>query len=104
MNELTITKENFETEVLRSDKPVLLDFWAPWCAPCMALAPLVAEIADEYEGRVRVGKVNIDEQPQLAFSFRVLSIPTLAVMKNGKLAGFAVGYRSKEQIAAMLES
>ena len=103
MAEVTITKDNFEAEVLRSDKPVLLDFWAPWCGPCKMLAPLVGEIAEEYGDRVKVGKVNIDSEPQLAWFFRVLSIPTLVVVKNGKPVNAAVGYRSKEQIAAMLE-
>ena len=103
MAELTITKENFETEVMHSELPVLLDFWAPWCGPCKMIAPNVAEIADEYEGRAKVGKVNIDEQMELAVSFRVLSIPTLAVLKGGRVVNFRVGYCSKEQIAAMLE-
>ena len=102
MAELTITTDNFEEEVLHSDKPVLLDFWAPWCGPCRMVAPLVEEIAEEYEGKAKVGKVNVDEQPRLARSFRVLSIPTLVVMKDGKPVNTAVGYRSKEQLAAML--
>ena len=103
MAELTITKENFEAEVLQSDKPVLLDFWAQWCGPCRMLAPIIAEIAEEYEGRVKVGKVNVDEQPELAAAFRVSSIPTVAVVKEGKIDHISVGYCPKEQITAMLQ-
>ena len=102
MAEITVTKENFENEVLKSDKPVLLDFWATWCGPCMMLSPVVAEIAEEYEGQIKVGKVNVDEQPELAASFRVVSIPTVVVMKNGEVTNTAVGYRPKEELVALL--
>lgn len=102
MAEITVTKENFENEVLNSDKPVLLDFWATWCGPCMMLSPVVAEIAEEYEGQIKVGKVNVDEQPELAASFRVVSIPTVVVMKNGEVTNTAVGYRPKEELVALL--
>ncbi len=102
MAEITITKENFDEEVLKSDKPVMLDFWATWCGPCKMLAPIIADIAKEYDGQVKVGKVNVDEQPELAAKFRVASIPTVVVMKNGKMTDMAVGYRPKEQLVAML--
>lgn len=102
MAELTITKENFEAEVLHSELPVLLDFWATWCGPCKMLAPVVAEIAEEYEGKVKVGKVNVDEQPELATAFKVNSIPTVVVIREGKIADVSVGYRPKEQLTAML--
>ncbi|MBR7081629.1 MAG: thioredoxin [Oscillospiraceae bacterium] len=102
MAEITVTKENFENEVLKSDKPVLLDFWATWCGPCMMLSPVIAEIAEEYEGQIKVGKVNVDEQPELAASFRVVSIPTVVVMKNGEVTNTAVGYRPKEELVALL--
>ena len=102
MAEITVTKENFENEVLKSDKPVLLDFWATWCGPSMMLSPVVAEIAEEYEGQIKVGKVNVDEQPELAASFRVVSIPTVVVMKNGEVTNTAVGYRPKEELVALL--
>lgn len=102
MAEITITKENFETEVIKSDKPVLIDFWATWCGPCKMLSPVITEIAKEYEGKVKVGKVNVDEQPELASAFRVASIPTVVVMKEGKVSNISVGYRSKEQIEALL--
>ena len=103
MAELKITKNNFEAEVLRSGLPVLLDFWAVWCPPCKMLSPAIQEIADEYEGRAKVGKINVDEEPELAAMFRVENIPTVVVMRDGKMAESAVGYRPKEQITAMLE-
>ncbi len=102
MAEIIITKDNFENEVLNSDKPVLIDFWASWCGPCMMLSPVIAEIAKEYEGKIKVGKVNVDEQAELAAAFRVASIPTVVVMKDGKVTNMSVGYRPKEQIAAMI--
>ncbi len=102
MSEITITAENFETEVLKSDIPVLLDFWATWCGPCMMLSPIVAEIAEAYAGKVKVGKVNVDEQPALAAGFRIASIPTLMVFRDGEPVKTSVGYQSKEQIEAML--
>ena len=102
MAEITITKENFDAEVIKSDRPVLIDFWATWCGPCKMLSPVIAEIADEYEGKVKVCKVNVDEQPELASAFRVDSIPTLVVIKEGIVTDVSVGYRSKDQIAAML--
>ncbi len=102
MAEVVITKQNFEAEVLQSDKPVLLDFWATWCGPCRMIAPLVEEIAEERLD-IKVCKVNVDEQPELATAFQISSIPTLAVMKDGALVDTAVGYRSKAQILALLE-
>ncbi|WP_295079192.1 thioredoxin [Ruminococcus sp.] len=103
MNEVVITKENFQREVLQyRDTPVLLDFWAMWCGPCMALGPIIEQIADEYKGRLKVGKVNVDEQPELASAFRVESIPMLAVVRDGKLAEQAVGLRPKEDILKLV--
>lgn len=102
MTELQITKDNFEQEVLKSDKPVLIDFWAPWCGPCRMLSPTIAEIAEEYKDKVKVGKVNVDEEGELAAMFRVSSIPLLVVMKNGKVVNSAVGVRPKSQILKML--
>ena len=102
MTELKITSENFEREVLNSDKPVLIDFWAPWCGPCRMLSPTIAEIAEEYKDKVKVGKVNVDEEGELATIFRVSSIPMLVVMKNGKVVNTTVGVRPKNQIVGML--
>ena len=103
MAELKITAANFENEVLRSDKPVLLDFYADWCGPCKMLAPVLHEIAEESTGVFQVGKVNVDEQMELAMRFQVSSIPMLVVFKDGKAVAKSVGYRSKAEIAAMVE-
>ena len=100
--EVTITKNNFEAEVLRSEITVLVDFWATWCGPCRMLAPVISEIAEEYAGTVKVGKVNVDEEPELAMQFRVDSIPTVMLFKEGRLVNTTVGFRPKEQITAML--
>ncbi|MBE7006917.1 MAG: thioredoxin [Ruminococcaceae bacterium] len=102
MAELTITAQNFEAEVLQSPLPVLLDFWATWCPPCRALGPIVAEVAEELEGSIRVGKVNIDEEPALAARFGIASIPTLLVFKNGTIAGQSIGLQGKQQIIDLL--
>ena len=101
MAELTITKDNFQAEVLESDVPVLVDFWATWCGPCKMVGPIVAEIAEEYEGKVKVGKVNVDEEPQLAMQFKVTAIPTLFVFKNGEVDGQIVGFAQKDEIIKM---
>ena len=103
MTELKITAANFENEVLRSDKPVLLDFYADWCGPCKMLASVLHEIAEENAGTLKVGKVNVDEQMELAMRFQVSSIPMLAVFKDGKAITKLVGYRPKSEIAAMVE-
>ena len=102
MSYVVLTSENFHQEVILSDKPVLVDFWASWCGPCQALAPTIDEIADEQPG-IKVGKVNVDEQPELARQFRVMSIPTLMVFKNGDLVRREVGGRYKEDILALME-
>ena len=101
MSAISVNKNNFNQEVLNSDKPVLLDFWASWCGPCRMVAPVLEEIAAE-RSDIKVGKINVDEQPELAARFGVMSIPTLVVMKNGKVINQAVGARPKAQILAML--
>ena len=98
---ITITKENFDAEVLQSEKPVLLDFWASWCGPCRMVSPIVDEVAEERTD-VKVGKVNVDEQPELASQFGVMSIPTLLVFEQGKLVNQGVGARPKAGILALL--
>ena len=99
--EITITSENFEQEVLKSDLPVLIDFWATWCGPCMMLAPIIEEIAEEYQGKVKVGKINVDEQGSLAMQFGIQSIPTLLYFKGGKLVDTKIGYCTRAQIEQM---
>ncbi len=101
MSVIKITKENFESEVLNSNKTVLIDFYADWCGPCRMVGPIVSEIAEE-RSDVKVCKINVDEQNELAASFKVMSIPMLAVIKNGKIVNQVVGYRPKAQIEAML--
>ena len=101
MSVLHINKENFEALVMAADKPVLLDFWAPWCGPCRMVAPIVEEIAEENEA-IAVGKVNVDEEMELAARFGVSSIPTLIVIDGGKVAATAVGYRPKADILKLL--
>ena len=103
MAEITLTKENFENEVLNSDIPVLVDFWATWCGPCKMIAPIVEEIAEENEGKIKVGKVKVDDESDLAAEFRISSIPTLLVFKNGQIVRTSVGYRPKEQILELLK-
>ena len=103
MAEVIITKENFEAEVLKSDIPVLVDFWATWCGPCRMLAPIIEEIAEEQAGKVKVGKIDVDQQPELAMQFGVMSIPTLILFKEGKAVAQSLGYKPKAQVEAMLK-
>ena len=102
MSVINITRNNFQNEIINSDKPVLLDFWAPWCGPCRMLAPVVAEIAEEHAADLKVGKINVDEQPELAAQFGVSSIPTVILFKNGEPVRGSVGYVPKERLEAML--
>ena len=102
MAEIVITEQNFEQEVLKSDKPVLVDFWASWCGPCRMLAPTIEKLAEEMEGVAKVGKVNVDEQPGLAARFGISSIPTLIVFEDGKVKNTSVGVVPKSMIEDML--
>ena len=100
---VTVTGDNFDTAVLKSDRPVLVDFWASWCGPCRMVSPIVEELGNESDGRYRVGKINVDEQPDLAERYNVMSIPTLIVFKNGEPAQTTVGVQSKQDILSMLD-
>ncbi|MBO4229034.1 MAG: thioredoxin [Clostridia bacterium] len=104
MNEKIITQDNYQEEVLECGQPVLLDFWASWCGPCRMLAPVIAELAEEYAGRIKVGKVNVDEEPELADAFRVSSIPLVVLIQNGSVVAQSVGYRPKEQIESLIKN
>src|SRR5690554_6634476 len=91
MSEVTLTNANFEQEVLKSDVPVLVDFWAVWCGPCKMVAPAVAKVAEKYAGKLKVGKVNVDEEQELAMQYRISSIPTSAIFKDGKVVNQRIG-------------
>ena len=101
MSYIELTSANFEKEVMESTLPVLIDFWAVWCGPCQMISPIISEIADEHS-EIKVCKVNVDEQPELAQTFGISSIPTLVLVKDKKIANVMVGFRSKEEILAMI--
>ena len=102
MSVKNITKANFQNEVIENEKPVLIDFWATWCGPCRMMSPVVDEIAEE-NPQFAVGKINVDEEPELASQFGIVSIPTLIVIKNGKIVNQLVGVRPKEQVVDALK-
>ena len=103
MAEIQITVATFEQEVIRSEQPVLVDFWAAWCGPCRMLAPAVAQIAAECEGTIKVGKANVDEQPELAQRFGIMSIPTVLVFKDGKKVNQSIGLVPKDKLLALFD-
>lgn len=103
MAEITVTKDNFEDEVLKSEIPVLLDFWAAWCGPCKMLSPIVSELAQEYDGKIKVGKINVDDENELALAFKISSIPLVVLIKDGEVVASSVGYRPKADIVEMIE-
>lgn len=103
MTEITVTKENYIDEVINSDIPVLLDFWATWCGPCKMIAPLIEEIAIENEGKIKVGKVNVDEQEELAVMFSISAIPTIIALRDGEVINKIVGLKSKEDILKLFD-
>ena len=95
MAEITLTNDNFKTEVLESDIPVLVDFWAPWCGPCKMLGPVISELDEEYEGKVKVGKVNVDDEEELAMQYGIESIPAVLYFKNGEVVEQSLGFKPK---------
>ena len=102
MSEVNVTVSNFEVEVMKADLPVLIDFWASWCGPCKMIAPIVSAVAEEYAGKIKVCKINVDDEPELANAFKISSIPTLVVVKDGKVTNVSVGLQNKSNICAML--
>ena len=103
MSEINLTSKNYDEEVVKSQIPVLIDFWATWCGPCRVMMPVVEQIANENEGKIKVCKVNVDEEPELASKFDVMSIPTFVAIKNGKVIGTSLGVQSKEDILRLFK-
>ena len=103
MSVLKITKENYETEILKSDKLVLIDFYADWCGPCKMMSPIIDEIAEEVGDKIKVGKINVDENQELAMEYEVMSIPTIIILQKGEVKNSLVGVREKEEIISCLE-
>ena len=102
MAELTITKDNFEQEVIKADKPAIIDFWAPWCGPCRMMGPVIEKFAEEFEGKYVVGKVNVDDEDELSSRFNIMSIPTIKVFKGGKETASALGVQTREKLLEMI--
>ncbi|RME94295.1 MAG: thioredoxin [Verrucomicrobia bacterium] len=101
---LTLDESNFQTEVLQSDVPVLVDFWATWCGPCRMIAPLIDELAAEYKGRIKVGKVDVDQNGQLAQQYRITGVPTLMIFKNGQVVEAMVGVKPKPELKKAIDA
>lgn len=101
---LTLTEQNFQDHVLQSERPVLVDFWAPWCGPCQTMNPIISELASEFEGQVTIGKINVDQQPQVASEYRIQSIPTFLLVQEGKVVETLVGAVSKKVLIEKLQS
>lgn len=101
---INLTNENFEKEVISSKKPILVDFWASWCGPCQMIAPIVEEISNELSERIEVGKINVDEQPEIAIKYDVMSIPTLILFKEGKMVDTIIGYHTKKEILEFINA
>ena len=101
---LTLTENNWNEEVINSDKPVLVDFWAPWCGPCRIIAPIIEELAEEFEGQIKVGKLNTDENPNIAMQYGIRAIPTVILFKNGEVVDTRIGVQPKEALKQMVMS
>ena len=104
MAEITLTSDIFDAEVLDSNVPVLVDFWASWCGPCKMLAPIIEEIAKEYDGKIKVGKVNVDNEQKLAMDYGIASIPTVILFKDGEIKETLIGYRGKEEFETAINA
>jgi len=100
---LNVTADNFETEVVNSEQPVLVDFWAEWCGPCRMVGPVIDQLATQYDGKIKIGKLNVDDQGELASKFKVMSIPTIMLFKNGEVVEKVVGARSKDEFEKMID-
>lgn len=103
MADVTFTDSNFDSEVLKADMPVVVDFWAPWCAPCRVVSPIIEELGKEYEGKVKIGKLNVDDNPNKASLYGVMSIPTIAVFKSGKPVKSMIGAQGKENYKRVID-
>ena len=103
MAEITLTKDNFEAEVLKSDIPVVVDFWATWCGPCQMMGPIIEKFAEEFEGTYKVGKVNVDDEEELAEEYGIMSIPSIKIFKNGENVNSVVGVQSREKLLDLLK-
>lgn len=101
---INLTNENFEKEVINSKKTILVDFWASWCGPCQMIAPIVEEISNEMSGKIEIGKLNVDEQPEIVIKYDVMSIPTLILFKEGKMVDTIIGYHTKKEILEFINA
>ena len=100
--EIKLTKDNFDSEVINSNIPVLVDFWASWCGPCRMIAPVIERIAEKFDGRIKVGKVNVDEEPEISLEYNIASIPTVMIFKNGEEVSKSIGYSDESEIEQLV--